>query len=110
MSRARAEARLTSVFSALADPTRRKILAQLSRGPTSVSELAAPIDMSLPAVSKHLDVLERAGLLRREREGRIQRCHLQPRPLETASEFFEHYRTFWEDNLEKLAEYVEGEE
>lgn len=110
MSSAPSTARLDSVFSALADPTRRRILGRLSKGPVSVGELAGPIRMSLPAVSKHLDVLERAGLLRRERDGRFQRCHLQPGPLEDASQFIERYRGFWEDSLERLAQYVEGQE
>jgi DNA-binding transcriptional ArsR family regulator len=100
--------RLDTVFGALADPTRRRIIARLSRGPTSVGELAEPFEMSLPAVSKHLSVLERAGLIHRERDGRIQRCQLDARPLEAASEFIESYRTFWEGSLDRLAEYLEG--
>jgi DNA-binding transcriptional ArsR family regulator len=103
------EERAGAVFSALADPTRRRILARLARGPAAVGEVARPIDMSLPAVSKHLDVLEQAGLIRRERDGRMLRCHLQPRPLEDASQFLERYRGFWEDRLDRLAEYVEGD-
>ena len=110
MSRSPSEARLTSIFSALADPTRRRILVRLARGPASVSDVAKPIKMSLPAVSKHLDVLEQAGLLRRERDGRIQRCHLEPLPLEDASLFIDRYRGYWDDNLARLAEFVEGEE
>lgn len=99
--------RLNAVFSALSDPTRRRIIARLSRGPTSVGELAEPFDMSLPAVSKHLSVLERAGLIHRERDGRIQRCQLDAQPLEAASEFIERYRVFWESSLDQLAEYLE---
>jgi DNA-binding transcriptional ArsR family regulator len=102
--------RLDAVFSALADPTRRRIIARLSAGPASVGELAEPFSISLPAVSKHLSVLERAGLVRRERDGRIQRCQLDARPLEAASEFIERYRTFWEDSLDQLAQYLEGKD
>jgi DNA-binding transcriptional ArsR family regulator len=101
------EADLDAVFSALSDTTRRRILSQLSAGPKLVGELAEPFSMSLPAVCKHLDVLERAGLLRREREGRVSRCFLETRPLETASAFIERQRTFWSDTLDSLAEYVE---
>jgi DNA-binding transcriptional ArsR family regulator len=75
-----------------------------------VGELAAPFSMSLPAVSKHLSVLERAGLVRRERDGRIHRCQLDARPLETANEFLERYRTFWENSLDQLAEYLEDDD
>jgi DNA-binding transcriptional ArsR family regulator len=102
--------RLDAVFGALADPTRRRILTRLSQGVASVSELAEPFEMSLPAVSKHLSVLERAGLVRRERDGRIQRCYLEGRPLEAASEFIEHYRIFWENTLEDLAHYLEDKD
>ena len=76
----------------------------------SVGELAAPFSISLAAISKHIDVLEGAGVVRREREGRFQRCHLAPGGLGEASKFIEHYRTFWEDTLDQLAEYVEGHE
>jgi DNA-binding transcriptional ArsR family regulator len=101
------ERRLDAVFHALADSTRRQIVAGLSRGSVSVGELAAPFAMSLPAVSKHLAVLERAGLVRRERDGRFQRCHLLASPLDDASAFIEHYRSFWQNNLEQLAHFVE---
>ena len=111
MSSARATAkkdeRLDGVFHALADTTRRRIVGHLARGPSSVSELAAPFSISLAAVSKHLDVLEGAGLLRRERDGRFQRCHLTTAPLDDAAEFIERYRSFWENTLEQLAAYVE---
>jgi DNA-binding transcriptional ArsR family regulator len=103
----RDEARLDAVFGALADRTRRRILIALARGPASVGELAAPFDVSLPAVSKHLRVLERAGLLRRELDGRFHRCQLQAQPLRTAAAFMTDYRGFWEENLEDLAQYVE---
>jgi DNA-binding transcriptional ArsR family regulator len=107
---AKKEQRLDAVFHALSDTTRRQIVAGLSRGALSVSELAAPFSISLPAVSKHLDVLERAGLVRRERDGRFQRCHLLVSPLDDASAFIEHYRSFWQGNLEQLARFVEGDE
>jgi DNA-binding transcriptional ArsR family regulator len=109
-STAISDERLDAVFGALADPTRRRIIARLSKGTASVGELAEPFEMSLPAVSKHLSVLERAGLVRRERDGRVQRCQLEPQPLEAASEFIERYRTFWENTLEQLAEYLEEED
>jgi DNA-binding transcriptional ArsR family regulator len=101
---------LDAVFSALADPTRRRILVRLSRGQATISELAEPFDMTLPAVSKHLRVLERAGLVRRERDGWYHRCHLEARPLEHAVAFLERWRPFWDRTLEQLAEHVEGGE
>jgi DNA-binding transcriptional ArsR family regulator len=105
---AKQEAELDLVFHALADGTRRRIVAGLSRGPVSVGELAAPFAISLPAVSKHLDVLERAGLIRRERDGRFLRCHLTSAPLEDASAFIERYRCFWQSSLDRLADFVES--
>lgn len=101
------EDKLDAVFSALGDPTRRRILTRLARGPASITELAEPFTMTLPAVSKHLRVLERAGLLRREREGWYQRCYLQAGPLESAALFLARYRPFWERTLDELARYVE---
>jgi len=98
---------LDAVFAALADPTRRRILVRLARGPASVSELAEPFSMSLPAVSKHLRVIERAGLMRRERDGWYHRCYLEVRPLQTAVAFLGFYRPFWEATLDDLARYVE---
>ena len=92
------DARLDAVFSALGDSTRRRILARLARGPASVTELAAPFAMTLPAVSKHLRVLERAGLMRRERDGWYHRCHLETQPLESAAAFLAKYRLL-SDNL-----------
>jgi len=83
---------LDATFSALADPTRRAILARLAHGELSVSELAAPFDVSLPAISKHLRVLERAGLLAGQKDGRVYRCRLAARPLEQAAEWIGHYR------------------
>ncbi len=102
------EERLDAVFSALGDPTRRRILARLVDGPASITELAEPFEMTLPAVSKHLRVLERAGLVRRERDGWYHRCHLQPEPLESAAAFLARYRPFWERTLDELASYVEA--
>jgi len=104
------DARLDAVFSALGDSTRRRILARLARGPASVTELAAPFAMTLPAVSKHLRVLERAGLMRRERDGWYHRCHLETQPLESAAAFLAKYRPFWEDTLDALARHVEAPE
>jgi DNA-binding transcriptional ArsR family regulator len=98
---------LDSVFSALADPTRRRILRRLARGPASVGQLARPFRISLPAVSRHLAVLERAGLLRRERDGKGRRCTLRPRPLRAASDELQRYRAFWEGTLDSLAQYLE---
>jgi DNA-binding transcriptional ArsR family regulator len=103
-----APARLDAVFSALSDGTRRRILARLSASPATVGELAAPFSMSLPAVSKHIRILERAGLLRRERDGWYHHCRLDGRPLEAASDFLARYRPFWEATLSELARYVEG--
>ena len=98
---------LDAIFFALGDPTRRRILARLAKGPASVSEIAEPFEMTLPAVSKHLRVLERAGLLRGEREGWYRRCHLVARPLEDAASFLARYRPFWESTLDRLADYLE---
>jgi DNA-binding transcriptional ArsR family regulator len=101
------DAALDAVFSALSDRTRRRILARLSRRPATVGELAAPFSISLPAVSKHIRILERAGLLRRERAGWYHTCRLDGRPLETAGAFLDRYRSFWEDTLAALARHVE---
>ena len=98
---------LNEIFGALADPTRRAILARLALGETSVGELAEPFEMSLPAVSKHLGVLETAGLVQREKQGRVRRCQLDGRPLEAAATWIEHYRQFWETRLDSLARYLE---
>ncbi len=98
---------LSSVFSALADPTRRAILARLALGGTSVGKLAAPFEMSLPAVSKHLRVLEAAGLIQRERQGRVRRCQLEARPLKEAADWIGDYRRFWDAQLDSLARYLE---
>ena len=100
---------LTAIFSALADPTRRAILERLSEGEATVGELAEPLQMSLPAVSKHLKVLERAGLLRRRRDGRSHVMNLEPGPMATATEWLEYYRQVWEGSFDRLSEYLEKE-
>jgi DNA-binding transcriptional ArsR family regulator len=104
------DTQLDAVFAALADPTRRYILRRLLAGPASVGELGQPLAMSPPAVSKHLRILEQAGLLRREREGRVHRLSLDAAPLRTVNDFIEQYRAFWEDKLEQLARYLESDE
>jgi DNA-binding transcriptional ArsR family regulator len=98
--------RLSATFSALADPTRRAILARLSLGETSVSELAEPFDISLPAISKHLKVLEQAGLIQRGREAQWRPCRLDATPLKEASGWIAEYRRFWEDGLDRLDAYL----
>jgi DNA-binding transcriptional ArsR family regulator len=100
--------RLDRVFHALSDRTRRSLLARLARGPAIVSELARPFAMSLPAVSKHLKVLEDARLVVREVDGRVRRCALAPGPMEDAQRWLEEYRSFWEDTLDALGRYIEG--
>ena len=97
---------LSATFSALADPTRRAILARLTTGAASVNELAEPFDMSLPAVSKHLKVLERAGLISRSREAQWRPCKLEAGPLEEVWGWVEVYRRFWEQSFERLDEYL----
>ncbi|MFQ6018422.1 MAG: ArsR/SmtB family transcription factor [Kiloniellaceae bacterium] len=99
--------RLSGVFSALADPTRRAILARLALGETSVGALAEPFQMSLPAVSKHLKVLEAAGLLRRHKRGRVHRCQLNGAAMKEAAEWIVHYRRFWAAQLDSLARYLD---
>jgi len=98
--------RLSLTFSALADPTRRAILARLSSGPASVNELAAPFSMSLPAVSKHLKVLERAQLIKRGREAQWRPCELKAAPLKEADAWIEQYRTMWEERFDRLDAYL----
>src|SRR4051812_23612468 len=97
---------LTSTFAALADPTRRAILGRLARGEASVNELAKPFDMSLPAVSKHLKVLERAGLIARGREAQWRPCRLEAGPLKDAAAWVEFYRQFWEESFDRLDDYL----
>ena len=98
---------LSSTFAALADPTRRAILARLVEGEATVTELAAPFAMSLPAVSKHLKVLERAGLIARGRERQWRPARLEAGPLKDVSEWIEGYRRFWEESYDRLDEYLE---
>jgi DNA-binding transcriptional ArsR family regulator len=98
--------RLSETFGALADPTRRAILARLALGETSVTELAAPFDMSMPAISKHLKVLERAGLIARGREAQWRPCRLQAAPLQDVAGWVEHYRRFWEQSFDRLEDYL----
>ena len=98
--------RLNMTLSALADPTRRAILARLANGERSVNELAAPFEMSLPAVSKHLKVLERAGLIARGRDAQWRPCRLNAAPLRQVSDWVERYRAFWEGGLDRLGTYL----
>ncbi len=98
---------LDAVFSALGDPTRRAILARLAEGETRVTELAAPHAMSLPAISKHLRVLESAGLVSREKAGRVVRCSLNAEPLKDAADWVERYRRFWDQQFDRLERYLE---
>lgn len=97
---------LSSTFAALADPTRRAILARLASGEISVTELAEPFEMTLPAVTKHLKVLERAGLITRGREAQWRPSKLEAKPLQQASDWIEQYRQFWEQRLDRLEEYL----
>jgi DNA-binding transcriptional ArsR family regulator len=96
------EDRLSLILAALADPTRRAILARLARGETCVTELAEPFEMSLPAVSKHLKVLERAGLIARGRDSRWRPCRLECGPLREVALWLEHYRVFWDEGIRRL--------
>ena len=97
---------LSSTFAALADPTRRAILARLVTGECSVTELAEPFDMSMPAVSKHLRVLERAGLIARRREAQWRPCRLEPGPLKDVADWAEPYRSIWEQRFDRLEAYL----
>jgi DNA-binding transcriptional ArsR family regulator len=99
--------RLSTTLAALADPTRRAILARLALGETSVTELAEPFDMSLPAVSKHLKVLERAGLIARTRDAQRRPCRLEAAALKDVAAWVEHYRRFWEESLDRLDDYLQ---
>jgi DNA-binding transcriptional ArsR family regulator len=99
--------RLSATFSALADPTRRAILARLALGETTVNELAEPFDMSLPAVSKHLKVLERAGLIARSRQAQWRPCRIEPEALHDVDEWLEDYRRLWEERLDRLEDYLQ---
>jgi DNA-binding transcriptional ArsR family regulator len=97
---------LSSTFAALADPTRRAILARLASGEASVTELAKPFDMSMPAISKHLKVLERARLIARGRDAQYRPCRLEAAPLKDAAEWIGSYREFWEQSFDRLDEYL----
>lgn len=99
-------AQLDRTFAALADPTRRAILARLAKGEASVTQLAAPFAMTLPAVTKHLKVLERAGLIERRRDRQLRPARLKAAPLEDAAAWIEQYRRFWEESYDRLDEYV----
>ena len=100
---------LDRVFGALADPTRRAILQRLSQGNETVTELAKPFSSSLPAISKHLSVLEKSGLIVRVNDGRQRICQLTPSGIRSASEWMDFYRRFWSDNLDRLEEYLTSE-
>ena len=97
---------LSATFAALADPTRRAILARLSKGEATVTELAEPFDMSMPAISKHLKVLERAGLIERGREAQWRPCRLQAQPLKQVESWVEQYRRHWEERFDRLDAYL----
>jgi DNA-binding transcriptional ArsR family regulator len=97
---------LDAVFAALANPTRRAIVARLTEGEATVSELAEPFGVSLPAVTKHLAVLERAGLLEHRKTGRVRRCRLDARPMRAADEWLRRYRVFWEARLDSLVDHL----
>lgn len=97
---------LSATFAALADPTRRAILARLASGEASVKEIAAPFDMSLPAITKHLKVLESVGLITRGRQAQWRPCRLEAKPLQDVADWVEQYRQFWEESLDRLEEYL----
>ncbi|MGB9466622.1 MAG: metalloregulator ArsR/SmtB family transcription factor [Candidatus Acidiferrum sp.] len=97
---------LNSIFAALADPTRRAILAHLMSGDATVTELAEPFEMSMPAISKHLKVLERAGLITRGRAAQWRPCRIQPAPLKDVADWIENYRIAWEERLDRLHDYL----
>ena len=100
---------LDLTFSALSDPTRRAIISRLAEGEAAISELAAPFEMSLPAVTKHIRVLEKAGLLTRKKQGRVQYCRLNAAPMRDATNWLAFYQKFWDEKLDSLADYLEGE-
>jgi DNA-binding transcriptional ArsR family regulator len=97
---------LSNTFSALADPTRRAILSRLARGEATVTELAEPFDVSMPGISKHLKVLERAGLITRGRNAQWRPCRLKAEPLRDVADWVEHYRRFWEESFDRLDDYL----
>jgi DNA-binding transcriptional ArsR family regulator len=98
---------LNTTFAALADPTRRAILSRLAQGPATVTEIAEPFNISLPAISKHLRVLEEAGLLMRQKKGRTHYCQLSPQPLKEAAKWLALYERFWDSQLDALANFLE---
>jgi len=100
---------LSTTFAALADPTRRAILARLALGEASVGELAEPFEISLPAISRHLKVLEKARLIARERDAQWRRCRIKPEGLKAAADWVEQYRKFWEERLDALADFLESQ-
>src|SRR5947209_3625955 len=100
---AEADATLDKTFNALADPSRRSIVVRLSRGPASVSELAAPLAMSLPAVVQHIDVLQKSGLVRSEKVGRVRTCRLEPAPMRTLEQWISEHRAIWERHFDRLS-------
>jgi len=104
------ELALDLMFQALSDPARRSMIERLCRGPTSVSELARPLAMSLPAVVQHLQVLEASGLVRSEKIGRVRTCRIEPRALRSAEQWVNDQRTVWERRLDRLGEYLAGQE
>jgi DNA-binding transcriptional ArsR family regulator len=104
-----AEAALDDVFGALSDPTRRGIITQLAHGPCSVTELGMPFDVSAPAISRHLNVLERVGLIERWKQGRVNYCRLVPHPLTQAAGWIEQHKAFWERQLDALVDYLNRE-
>jgi DNA-binding transcriptional ArsR family regulator len=104
------DAYLNKTFAALSDPTRRAILARLGQGSATVTEVAKPFDMSLPAISKHLRVLEEAGLLTRERTGRIHHLYINPQPMKQASQWLAFYEQFWTESLDALERFLEEPE
>jgi DNA-binding transcriptional ArsR family regulator len=110
MVKQRQPAALDSVFAALSDPTRRHILHLLARAEFCVTELAKSFSVSLPAISKHLRVLEKAGLIRRERDGRVHRLRLEAKPMRDAAAWIERYRGFWEEQFDQLADYLKNQE
>lgn len=97
---------LDLTFAALSDPTRRAILSRLAKGEASVTQLAAPFDLSLPAISKHLRVLQKAGLISQGREAQWRPCRLEAKPLKQAADWIEHYREYWEESFDKLDSYL----
>lgn len=102
--------RLDAIFQALGDRTRRALLARLAKKPAMITELAKPFAMSLPAVSRHIRVLESAGLVARAVDGRVHQCSMTAKPLKSIEAWLRHYRPFWEDNLDALARYVEADD